>query len=116
MAHTRSKLFYKIGEVCKISGVQPHVLRYWETEFKALSPTKNKAGHRIYRKKDVWLVQTIKRLLHEEGYSISGANMRIVSEGKKSLPLFRNTESNHPSLFSEIKRELGEILKLLSQD
>jgi len=74
------KLFYKIGEVCDITQVAPHVIRYWETEFSALKPSKNSSGQRIYRYKDVDLILLIKRLLYEEGYTIAGANKKLQSD------------------------------------
>jgi len=74
------KLFYKIGEVCDITQVAPHVIRYWETEFSALKPSKNSSGQRIYRYKDVDLILLIKRLLYDEGYTIAGANKKLQSD------------------------------------
>ncbi len=71
------KLFYKIGEVCEIADIPPHVLRYWETEFPSLKPVKNSAGQRVYRPKDIDLILTIRRLLYEEGFTISGARKKI---------------------------------------
>jgi DNA-binding transcriptional MerR regulator len=71
------KLFYKIGEVCEIADIPPHVLRYWETEFPSLKPVKNSAGQRVYRPKDIELILTIRRLLYEEGFTISGARKKI---------------------------------------
>lgn len=71
------KLFYKIGEVSRMAGVEPYILRYWETEFPKLAPRKNKGGQRVYRQKDLDLVFTIKRMLHEEGYTIAGARKKI---------------------------------------
>jgi DNA-binding transcriptional MerR regulator len=73
------KLYYKIGEVCEILGVEAHVLRYWETEFPSLSPPKNKAGQRTYRPKDIEQLLEIRRLLYEEGYTIAGARKRLSS-------------------------------------
>ena len=61
-----NKFFFRIGEVSKLTGVEPHVLRYWETEFKSLRPKKNKAGQRVYKKKDVLLVLSIKELLYKQ--------------------------------------------------
>jgi len=75
------KLFYKIGEVCDICEIQPHVLRYWETEFSQLSPSKNSSGQRVYRYRDLQLVQRIKQLLYQEGYTIAGANRKLSGEG-----------------------------------
>ncbi len=71
------KLFYKIGEVSKIVGVEPYVLRYWETEFNFLKPRKNKSGQRVYIKKDVELLLAIKRLLYQERYTIEGVRKRL---------------------------------------
>ena len=67
------KLFFKIGEVCDITGIQAHVLRYWESEFPMLAPQKNRAGQRTYRKRDVEMVLRIKELLYEDQYTIAGA-------------------------------------------
>ncbi len=114
MAVIRKKLFYKIGDVCKLCSIQPHVLRYWETEFTLLSPAKNRAGQRIYREKDVQLVQAIQQLLYNEGYTISGANKKLLDDGKSALPLFKpSSKVDQGPALSEIQKELEEILKIL---
>src|SRR3712207_8305807 len=74
------KLFFKIGEVCDITQVQAHVLRYWESEFPMLAPQKNRAGQRTYRKRDVEMVLRIKELLYEDQYTIAGAKKKLTSE------------------------------------
>jgi DNA-binding transcriptional MerR regulator len=74
------KLFFKIGEVCDIVGVQAHVLRYWESEFPMLAPQKNRAGQRTYRKRDVEMALRIKELLYDELYTIPGARKRLSQE------------------------------------
>lgn len=71
------KLFYKIGEVGKITGVEPYVLRYWETEFHFLRPRKNKAGQRVYVKKDLELIMHVKKMLYQERYTIEGVRKRF---------------------------------------
>ena len=71
------KLFYKIGEVSRIVGVESYVLRYWETEFPFLSPMKSKSGQRIYTKKDIELILQIKKLLYEKKYTIDGARKNL---------------------------------------
>lgn len=76
------KLFFKIGEVCELVGVQPHVLRYWETEFPMLQPQKNRAGQRTYRRKDVEMALRIKGLLYDERFTIAGAKQKLLSEGR----------------------------------
>jgi DNA-binding transcriptional MerR regulator len=74
------KLFFKIGEVCELAGVQAHVLRYWETEFPTLAPQKNRAGQRTYRRKDVEMALRIKELLYDEQYTIAGAKKKLATE------------------------------------
>src|SRR5215467_15426642 len=76
------KLFFRIGEVCDLIKVQPHVLRYWETEFPMLAPQKNRAGQRVYRRKDVEMVMRIRDLLYEEKFTIAGAKKRLIDEGR----------------------------------
>lgn len=76
------KLFFKIGEVCELVGVQAHVLRYWETEFPMLQPQKNRAGQRTYRRRDVEMALRIRQLLYDEGFTIAGAKKRLSSEGR----------------------------------
>ncbi len=74
------KLFFKIGEVCELAGVQAHVLRYWESEFPMLAPQKNRAGQRVYRKRDVEIALRVKELLYEEQYTIAGAKKRLAND------------------------------------
>ena len=76
------KLFYKIGEVSRLAQVEPYILRYWENEFRVLSPRKSSGGQRVYQQKDLDLVLSIKRMLHEEGYTIAGARKKIAERGK----------------------------------
>ncbi len=82
------KLFYKIGEVSRIAGVEPYVLRYWETEFSFLRPRKNRSGQRVYLKKDVETILRIKSLLYDEKYTIAGVRKRLGGrESHKEGPL-----------------------------
>lgn len=74
------KIYFKIGEVCELVGVQAHVLRYWETEFASLSPQKNKSGQRSYRRRDVEIALRIKQLLYNEMFTIAGARKKLQSE------------------------------------
>jgi DNA-binding transcriptional MerR regulator len=71
------KLFYKIGEVSKITGVESYVLRYWETEFPFLKPRKNKSGQRVYIKKDLEMILMVKKMLYQERYTIEGVRKRF---------------------------------------
>ena len=88
------KLFFKIGEVCELAGVQAHVLRYWESEFPMLAPQKNRAGQRVYRKRDVEMALRIKELLYEDQYTIAGAKKRLTNElrGGGKLKVVGNEE------------------------
>ena len=81
------KLFFKIGEVCELIKVQPHVLRYWETEFPMLTPQKNRAGQRVYRRKDVEMVMRIRDLLYEEKFTIAGAKKKLMDEQRGRSPV-----------------------------
>jgi DNA-binding transcriptional MerR regulator len=78
------KLYYRIGEVEEITAVPAYVLRYWESEFKLLRPKKNPAGQRLYRPRDVELVQRIKTLLYDERLTLEGAKKRLLAESRKS--------------------------------
>ena len=109
-----NKLFFKIGEVCEITDTQPYVLRYWESEFPALAPRKNRAGNRVYQGKDIKLIFLIKHLLYEEGYTIAGAKKKLARKGAmestQDLPLL---ESRKDELIESIRRDLQGILKIL---
>ena len=81
MNDSEDRLYYKIGEVCELTGTQPYVLRFWESEFPTLAPEKNRSGQRVYRKRDVDLIQRIKALLYEKEYTIAGARKVLETEG-----------------------------------
>ncbi|MDX2168249.1 MAG: MerR family transcriptional regulator [Deltaproteobacteria bacterium] len=80
------KLYFKIGEVAKIVGVKPYVLRYWETEFPVIRPGKTRSKHRLYRRRDVEALLEIKRLLHNERFTIEGAKRRLKTAVKTAAP------------------------------
>ena len=110
------KLYFKIGEVSDLLGVEPYVLRYWETEFPVLSPKKSGTGHRLYRRKDVELLLRIKHLLYEKRFTIEGARQSLQAEGR--APKAKSARRVQQELFSsdplpEIRRELADILELL---
>ena len=110
------KLYFKIGEVADLLGVEPYVLRYWETEFSQLTPKKSGTGHRLYRRKDVELLLKIKHLLYEKRFTIEGARQALQGSAKQGK--VRPAKRAQQELFSderlpEIRRELTEILQLL---
>ncbi len=113
------KMFYRIGEVSKILRVKTFVIRYWESEFKQLRPTKNGTGQRVYRKKDILLLQRIKELLYEELYTILGAKKKLQKDRKQAKETQGITENstkvhnklqNHKSKLIEIKDFLESSL------
>jgi DNA-binding transcriptional MerR regulator len=120
------KLYFRIGEVSRLAGIKPYVLRFWETEFSSLGPKKSGKGHRLYRRKDVELVLEIKRLLYDKRYTIEGArkflDARSREGGMKSTETSAaKTAQPQSALFADagpalkaIREELAEILQLLS--
>jgi DNA-binding transcriptional MerR regulator len=109
------KLFFRIGEVSTMLGLEPYVLRYWETEFPSLSPKKSGTGHRLYRRKDVEMLLRIKHLLYDRRFTIDGARQFLHAEAKSSQQ--KDIKQEQQVLFSdpvpEIRRQLTEILKML---
>ena len=101
------KLFFRIGEVCKIVDVEPFVLRFWETEFPTLAPQKSKSGHRVYKRKDIENILRVKELLYEHGYTIAGA--------RKQLARLRAPGRDREKVLNQIRKELLDILTLLSR-
>jgi DNA-binding transcriptional MerR regulator len=109
------KLFFRIGEVSTMLGLEAYVLRYWETEFPSLSPKKSGTGHRLYRRKDVEMLLKIKHLLYEKRFTIDGARQFLQAESKAASS--KESKQEQQVLFQdplpEIRRELAEILKML---
>jgi DNA-binding transcriptional MerR regulator len=108
------KVYYSIGEVCDLTGLKPHVLRYWETQFDVLNPTKNRAGNRVYRSKDIELVLLVKHLLYEEKYTIEGANKRLGDMRKDGELAEERHDVVSPEFLSGMKDELESLRDLLT--
>lgn len=109
------KVYYSITEIAELTKVKPHVLRYWESEFPALSPRKNRAGNRVYQGKDIKLIFLIKHLLYEEGYTIAGAKKKLNRKGILEDPKEEAVvETRKSDLIETIEQELQKILKILS--
>ncbi|PIQ97598.1 MAG: MerR family transcriptional regulator [Nitrospinae bacterium CG11_big_fil_rev_8_21_14_0_20_56_8] len=110
------KLFFKIGEVAEISGVEQHVLRYWEDEFDFLKPNKNRSGQRLYQRKDVEVVLEIKHLLYEEKYTIAGAKQRLKEIRKRGTQLdFAFDRERFEGWKESMRKGLQDILKILDK-
>ena len=117
---------YKIGEVCKLAEVQPYVLRYWETEFPPLAPTKSGGGQRMYTRREIDVILRIKQLLYSEGFTIAGAKKRLEIElsqpaiaeaaATKAVampPAGAPMNGEVTRALSDVKKELSSILKML---
>lgn len=116
------KLYFKIGEVADLAGVQPYVLRYWETEFKEICPVKSRSNQRLYRRRDVETVLSIKHLLYDEGFTIEGARKRIREQIKPEKEVLTAQQidqmaipfdSEDPKFLKLLRDKLQEILKIL---
>ena len=110
------KEYYSIGEVCEIADLKPHVLRYWETQFPVLRPAKNQAGNRVYRRKEIKLIQLLRHLLYTERYTIEGAKQKLNqlrSEGKLSRAARVAWDAE---TIRDLRREADELVRVLSRD
>jgi len=114
-----NKLYYRIGEVCGILGVEAHVLRYWESEFPSLVPPKNKAGQRTYRPRDIELLLTIRKLLYEEGFTIAGARKQLARRAPPPATAAAKPAPETPARpapaqkLNQVREELENMLTLL---
>ena len=128
-----NKLYFRIGEVAKLAGIKPYVLRFWESEFNGLGPKKSGTGHRLYRRKDVEMVLEIKRLLYEKRFTIEGARKMLESKPKRSAaePAAAKTAAGgtgtaasrrqqgelfsggSPAFYQELHKELTDLLTLM---
>jgi len=129
MPFVPQKLYYRIGDVCRIVGVEAYVLRYWETEFPSLAPRKNKAGQRTYRPKDIELLLMIRKLLYEDGFTIAGARKQLARGSKAEAEREAAKRSTIPGAtakpakpaasgqrLNQVREELENILTLLERE
>ena len=112
MPELPDKQYFKIGEVARITGVKPHVLRYWESEFSAIRPQKSKTNQRLYRRRDVELLITIKQLLYQEGYTIAGAARRLRELSREK----KQGGTSDLELLKRLRAELEELVELVKRD
>ena len=108
------KAYYSIGEVCDLTGLKPHVLRYWETQFDVLSPTKNRAGNRVFRPKEIEVILLVKHLLYEQKYTIEGARQKLHDMRKAGELEEERQDVLEPEVLSGMKAELQELLQVLT--
>lgn len=116
------KLYFRIGEVARLCGVETYVLRFWETEFPQMRPNKSGTGQRLYRKRDVEMAMRVRKLLHEEGYTIAGARQVLSQEARElrasspQLPLIEGGASatRMKARLQKVRSELRDLLGVLS--
>jgi DNA-binding transcriptional MerR regulator len=122
MARGKNKIYYKIGEACKVLDIQPYVLRYWETEFPSLAPNKSSSGQRVYTENELDVIRRIKVLLYDEGYTIAGAKKKLEGELEEngepgepepSAAADEAAEERIQELETGIRRALGEARAIL---
>ncbi len=111
------KLYFKIGEVSEITGIEPYVLRYWESEFKIVSPSRTHSKQRLYRRKDLELILEIKKLLYEEKFTIAGAKKKLqkIRELKEQQMKLELPEKRYREALVRMKKELEDLHTLLSR-
>ncbi len=108
------KLYFKIGEVSKLADVAPHVIRYWESEFSAITPKRANSNQRLYRREDVELILTIKTLLHHKGYTIAGARKLIADDNYHHVyDISSKTNDNSAQRLKKIKLKVLELYDIL---
>lgn len=103
------KQFFRIGEVARLAGVKSHVLRFWETQFRSLTPGKSKSNHRVYSRRDVALVLRIRDLLYDDGFTIAGAQRKLGDEPSAAIPT-RTRE-----VLLSVRNEVQELLRLMRE-
>lgn len=105
--------FFSIGEVCELTDLKPHVLRYWESQFKFLNPQKNRSGNRVYQRKEIEMIQLVKHLLYVDKYTIEGARLKV-DEHRKAGDL-RSVARAALSLetVESLERELKDLLRIV---
>ena len=112
--HIARRVYYSIGEVCDLTGLKPHVLRYWETQFEVLNPGKNRAGNRVFRARDVELVMLVKDLLYVQKYTIEGANKRLLEMRQAGELEGGRHDILEPEFLASMKSELEALRDLLT--
>lgn len=106
--------FYSIGEVCALTELKPHVLRYWESQFKLLNPAKNRSGNRVYARREVDLILLVKHLLYTEKYTIDGARQKLDAHRKDGSLRVEARNALQIEALESLERELGELQTLLN--
>jgi DNA-binding transcriptional MerR regulator len=108
------KEYYSISEVCELVGLKPHVLRYWETQFQVLNPSKNRSGNRVYQRKEIKLILLVKHLLYEEKYTVEGAKQKVEQLRRGGRMREATTRALDAEVLTLLRDEMRQLLKTLS--
>jgi DNA-binding transcriptional MerR regulator len=108
-----AKEYYSIGEVCEITDLKPHVLRYWESQFPVLKPTKNAAGNRVYKRRDIKLVQLLRHFLYAEKYTIEGARQKLDQLRKQGKLAKASRVALEAETVGDLRREVDSLVAVL---
>jgi DNA-binding transcriptional MerR regulator len=108
--------FFSIGEVCELTELKPHVLRYWESQFRFLNPAKNRSGNRVYQRREVELIQLVKHLLYTEKYTIDGARQKVDEHRKGGALKSAARSALTVETLDALEQELRELVRLLAPD
>ena len=108
------KAYYSIGEVCDLTDLKPHILRYWETQFELLHPTKNRAGNRVYRPKEIELILLVKHLLYERKFTIDGARQRLLDMRRGGEIAEGRRDAANRDFLEGLKQELLQVKEVLA--
>jgi len=105
--------FFSIGEVCTLTGLKPHVLRYWESQFRFLNPAKNRSGNRVYQRREVELIHLVKHLLYTEKFTIEGARQRIEQYRKSGELKAEAHQALNIEMMRDLRHELEQVIRVL---
>ena len=105
--------FFSIGDVCALTDLKPHVLRYWESQFRFLNPAKNRSGNRVYQRREVELIMLVKHLLYAEKYTIDGARQRIEEQGGAGSLRAVARAALDVQMIRDLERQLQSIVRVL---
>ena len=105
--------FYSIGEVCALTDLKPHVLRYWESQFRFLNPAKNRSGNRVYKSREVELIMLVKQLLYTEKFTIDGARQRIDQYRRTGELRVSARKAFEAELAAEVRTTIDQVMKIL---
>lgn len=105
--------FFSIGEVCQLTDLKPHVLRYWESQFRFLNPAKNRSGNRVYKAREVELIMLVKHLLYTEKFTIEGARQRLDQYRRNGELRGQAVGAARTEMVREIRRELEDVIAVL---